>query len=221
MIYLLDSELRPVKAGEIGELFVSGANLASGYVNGRDKERFLDNQLAIDPLLSKLYRTGDFARVENDVLLYEGRTDSQVKIRGHRVDLCEVEKAVSDLDGVEKAVVLCYRPGEINQALLAFVKSSALMNENQIENNLKSALTSYMVPQVVLVESIPLLVNGKIDRQALLKSYENTNNNGEQIPSEQNKCGKVQRDIINASWASSYFLVTQVFNRRFRIVAES
>lgn len=181
IIYLLDSELRPVKSGEIGELFVSGLNLASGYVNGRDKEKFLENQLAIDPIFSKLYRTGDFARLDQDVLLYEGRTDSQVKIRGHRVDLSEVEKAVSGVEGVEKAVVLCYQPGEMNQALLAFVKSSALMNENQIENILRNKLTSYMVPQVILVESIPLLVNGKIDRQALLKSYENTNNNGSRI----------------------------------------
>jgi acyl-CoA synthetase (AMP-forming)/AMP-acid ligase II len=178
IIYLLDSELRPVKAGDIGELFVSGANLASGYVNGRDKDKFLNNQLAIDPVFSKLYRTGDFARLEKGCLLYEGRTDSQVKIRGHRVDLSEVEKAVSAVEGVEKAVVLCYQPGEMNQALLAFVKSGALMNENQIENILRNKLTSYMVPQVILVESIPLLVNGKIDRQALLKSYENTNNNG-------------------------------------------
>ncbi|KAH0808989.1 hypothetical protein GEV33_013801 [Tenebrio molitor] len=177
IIYLLDSELRPVKAGDIGELFVSGANLASGYVNGRDKDKFLNNQLAIDPVFSKLYRTGDFARLEKGCLLYEGRTDSQVKIRGHRVDLSEVEKAVSAVEGVEKAVVLCYQPGEMNQALLAFVKSGALMNENQIENILRNKLTSYMVPQVILVESIPLLVNGKIDRQALLKSYENTNNN--------------------------------------------
>ncbi|EFA09829.1 beta-alanyl-bioamine nonribosomal peptide synthetase ebony isoform X2 [Tribolium castaneum] len=177
IVYLLDPELRPVKTGDIGELFVSGLNLASGYVNNRDKEKFLENQLAIDPIFSKLYRTGDFARLQNDVLLYEGRTDSQVKIRGHRVDLSEVEKAVSGVEGVEKAVVLCYQPGEMNQALLAFVKSSALMNENQIENILRSKLTSYMVPQVILVESIPLLVNGKIDRQALLKSYENTNNN--------------------------------------------
>ena len=177
IVYLLDSELRPVKDGEIGELFVSGSNLAAGYVNGRDKDKFVDNQLAIDPIFSKLYRTGDFARLETGILLYEGRTDSQVKIRGHRVDLSEVEKAVSGVNGVEKAVVLCYQPGEMNQALLAFVKSAALMNENQIENMLRQKLTEYMVPQVVLVESIPLLVNGKIDRQALLKSYESTNNN--------------------------------------------
>lgn len=80
---------------------------------------------------------------------------------------------------MDKAVVLCYKPGELNQALLAFVTSQTLMSEQQIETALKEKLTSYMVPQVILVENIPLLVNGKIDRQALMKSYENTNNNGE------------------------------------------
>lgn len=80
--------------------------------------------------------------------------------------------------GVDKGVVLCYKPGEINQALLAFVTTNDRMNENQIENILREKLASYMVPQVIIQESIPLLVNGKTDRQALLKSYENTNNNG-------------------------------------------
>lgn len=128
-------------------------------------------------------------------MLYEGRTDSQVKIRGHRVDLSEVEKAVASVEGVrlftsdffwklkwllkvEKAVVLCYKPGEINQALLAFVTTKNLLSEHQIEVALRDKLTSYMIPQVILLENIPLLVNGKIDRQALLKMYENTNNNG-------------------------------------------
>lgn len=177
VIYLLDTDFRPVKAGEVGELFASGLNLAAGYVNGRDPDKFLENPLAIDPTYAKLYRTGDFARLEKGTIVYEGRTDSQVKIRGHRVDLSEVEKAVNSLDEVEKGVVLCYKPGEINQALLAFVTTKSLINEHKIEELLREILTSYMVPQVIILENIPLLVNGKIDRQTLLKTYENTNNN--------------------------------------------
>ncbi|KAJ8964558.1 hypothetical protein NQ314_004860 [Rhamnusium bicolor] len=151
IIYLLDRDFRPVKAGDVGEIFVSGLNLAAGYVNGRDPEKFLDNPLAIDPPYAKLYRTGDFARIEKGIFLYEGRTDSQV----------------------DKAVVLCYKPGEINQSLLAFVTGHSLLSEHQIETTLKDKLISYMIPQVILVENIPLLVNGKIDKQALLKNYEN------------------------------------------------
>ncbi|CAH1993810.1 unnamed protein product [Acanthoscelides obtectus] len=180
-IYLLDQQFRPVKSGDVGELHVSGLNLAAGYVAGRDPDKFVENPLAVDPAHAKLYRTGDFARIEKGILIYEGRTDSQVKVRGHRVDLSEVEKAVAAIEGIEKAVVLCYNPGEMNQSLLAFVTTNTLMSEHQIETILKEKLTSYMVPQVILLETIPLLVNGKTDRQALLKLYENTNNNGHSI----------------------------------------
>lgn len=100
IIYLFDKDFRLVKAGDVGELFVSGLNLAAGYVNGRDPEKFLNNPLAIDPNYERMYRTGDFAKIEGGLLVYEGRTDSQVKIRGHRVDLAEVEKTVNGIKGV-------------------------------------------------------------------------------------------------------------------------
>lgn len=68
---------------------------------------------------------------------------------------------------------MCYKPGELNQALLAFILTKSHISENQIEAILKTKLAPYMVPQVIIIESIPLLVNGKVDRQILLKSYEN------------------------------------------------
>jgi acyl-coenzyme A synthetase/AMP-(fatty) acid ligase len=185
IIYLLDSDHRPVKSGAIGELYVSGANLASGYVNGRDPDRFVENPLAVDPMFSRIYKTGDYASLHKGFVYYEGRTDSQIKIRGHRVDLSEVEKNLMSLDYVEKGVVLCYHAGEIDQALVAFCVVKAQHNLNkyitktgiQIENDLKLKLPEYMVPQVVALDHVPLLVNGKVDRQTLLKMYENTNNN--------------------------------------------
>lgn len=183
IIYILDSNYRPVKTGEIGELFAAGQNVAAGYVNGRDPEKFVENSLAIDPMFAKLYRTGDFAKLEKGTIFYEGRTDSQIKIRGHRVDLAEIEKAVTSIDGIGKAIVLCYQPGEINQALLAFVLTETNITEHQIEEALRQKLTSYMVPQVIILDSIPLLVNGKIDRQSLLKAYGNVNNNGKSFAS--------------------------------------
>lgn len=112
--------------------------------------------------------------------MYEGRTDSQVKIRGHRVDLSEVEKNVAELPLVEKAIVLCYRAGHVDQAILAFVKlrdDSPMVTEMQLEGRLKDKLADYMTPQVIILEHVPLLVNGKVDRQALLKTYETANNN--------------------------------------------
>jgi acyl-coenzyme A synthetase/AMP-(fatty) acid ligase len=186
IVYLLDANLQPVKSSEIGELYVSGANLATGYVNGRDPDRFIDNPLAVDPMYSKIYKTGDYASLNKNMIYYEGRTDSQIKIRGHRVDLSEVEKNLTSLDYVDKSVVLCYHAGEIDQALVAFcvTKTNEGVNKYiaktgfQIEHDLKTKLASYMIPQVVVLhEPIPLLVNGKVDRQTLLKMYENTNNN--------------------------------------------
>lgn len=131
-----------------------------------------------------MYRTGDYASTQKGgYIQYEGRTDSQIKIRGYRVDLSEIEKNVLSIDGIDKAIVLCYHAGDLDQALLAFVtpdKEICHMSfAMQVENLLKSKLVDYMVPQIIIIDSVPLLVNGKIDRQTLLKMYENTNNNGE------------------------------------------
>lgn len=151
IVYVLDSDLNPVGDKEIGELYVSGANLAAGYVNGRNPERFVDNPLVTDPINSKMYRTGDFVSVQNGAIYYEGRTDSQIKIRGQRIDFSEVEKNLMSLDYIEKGVVLCYHAGEIDQALVAFCvvsskegKSSEFNTKirSQIENDLKYKLAS-------------------------------------------------------------------------------
>lgn len=71
---------------------------------------------------SKIYRTGDYARISKGVVVYEGRVDSQIKVRGHRVDLTEVEKAVSRAPGVDKVVVLCYKPGELSQVWICSLR---------------------------------------------------------------------------------------------------
>lgn len=132
---------------------------------------------------NNLYRTGDYASIlKGGAIQYEGRTDSQIKIRGHRVDLTEVERHLFALQAVDKGLVLCYRAGEIDQALLAFVtveEAARPLTGMQIEAALSGKLADYMMPQVIVVDTIPLLVNGKVDRQTLLKMYENTNNNGE------------------------------------------
>lgn len=82
---------------------------------------------------------------------------------------------------VEKGIVLCYHAGQIDQVILAFAtltEESPIQQGMQIENMLRRKLAEYMVPQVILIDKVPLLVNGKVDRQTLLKMYENTNNNG-------------------------------------------
>lgn len=134
----------------------------------------------------RLYRTGDYASVrKGGIVYYEGRTDSQIKIRGHRVDMAEIERYLVEINDVEKGIVLCYHAGQMDQTILAFaaVKSTSTLHEMQIENMLRQKLPEYMVPQVIVIEQVPLLVNGKIDRQTLLKMYENANNNSKLIKS--------------------------------------
>ncbi|KAH0555055.1 hypothetical protein KQX54_014982 [Cotesia glomerata] len=177
IIYIVDKNLNLVQQGEIGELVVAGRNLAAGYIRGRDSHRFVTNPHAIDPEYSTIYRTGDFAKIVKGIVIYEGRTDSQIKVRGHRVDLSEVERSVESLPSVDKAVVLCYKPGDLAQALIAFItlKKGTKTTGLQLENYLQNQLPSYMIPHVIIIDSIPLLINGKTDRQTLLKLYETSN----------------------------------------------
>ncbi|CAH2984901.1 unnamed protein product [Chilo suppressalis] len=200
-VYLLDEDMNPVREREPGELWVAGLNLAAGYVGAQGADKFCDNPHAEHTDFSRLYRTGDFGVLEKGVVLYAGRTDAQVKIRGHRVDLLEVDRAVSAVEGIDKCVVLCYGLDVGNPEILAFVTTlpEARLSAQQIEAKLKTSLTHYMIPQVIVIESVPLLVNGKVDRQALLKMYENTNNNDDSsIPLEIDYTG-VEPEALEAA----------------------
>ncbi|CAD1473045.1 unnamed protein product [Heterotrigona itama] len=181
VIYIVNKEMRLVPQGEVGELIVAGRNLATGYIRDNESRKFQDNPYAIELEYSRIYCTGDYARISKGVIVYEGRMDSQIKVRGHRVDLTEVEKAVSRGPGVNEVVVLCYKPGELSQALLAFV---TITNDSStctldIETFLQATLPVYMLPRIIIMDNIPLLTNGKTDRQTLLKQYESSNLNNE------------------------------------------
>ena len=93
-----------------------------------------------------LYRTGDYGKIVNNQLYYDGRTDSQVKVRGHRVNLTEINSILNELDQVEKGVVLCWKPGHAEQEILAFVTSS--QSSESIYRKLKEMLVSYAMPRV-------------------------------------------------------------------------
>lgn len=174
IIYLVNKDMRLIPQGEVGELIVAGKNLAAGYIRGRDTHKFLNNPYAIDPEYPKIFRTGDYAKIVKGSIIYEGRVDSQIKIRGHRVDLTEIEKIIAKISGIDKVVVLCYKPGELSQALIAFVTvtDDTTLSSSEIESFLQRTLAPYMLPQIFIIDHIPLLINGKTDRQTLLKQYE-------------------------------------------------
>jgi arthrofactin-type cyclic lipopeptide synthetase A len=163
--YLLDDQQRPVPIGIIGELYVGGAGVARGYLNRPDltAERFLDDPFSVQPD-ARLYRTGDLARWRADGNLeYIGRNDDQVKVRGVRVELGEIEAALSSHDAVQEAVVLV-RDGQ----LLAWFTEYEALDILQLHAHLTSRLPSALLPAAyVRLATLPLTANGKLDRQAL------------------------------------------------------
>jgi amino acid adenylation domain-containing protein len=170
--YLLDSQLQPALPGVVGEIYVGGAGVARGYLNRPqlNSERFVADPFAGQPA-ALMYKSGDLARlIENGDIEYLGRGDMQVKIRGFRIELGEIEATLADHPGVQQAVALARKDGPGEQKLVAyFVKRpDRSPTANELREFLKARLPEHMVPYAyVQLETLPLTVNGKIDRAVL------------------------------------------------------
>ncbi len=172
-VYVLDAHLQVVPEGVAGELFISGAGVAGGYLGQPEltSERFLPNPFEPG---ATMYRTGDLARQipgEAGRIEFLGRTDDQVKVRGFRIELGEIEVALVRLPGVKQAVVLARENKDRQDKQLVgyvIVSPGAHLSETHIRQQLREQLPDYMVPAaVVILEKLPLTPNGKIDRKAL------------------------------------------------------
>ncbi|WP_329102161.1 amino acid adenylation domain-containing protein [Micromonospora sp. NBC_01699] len=169
-VHLLDARLRPVPVGFTGEVYVGGTAPARGYLGapGLTAQRFVADPYG--PQGSRLYRTGDLARHRSDgTLEFLGRTDRQVKIRGHRIDLGEVEVACAAQPGVARAAVTVRDDGT-GPRLVAYLVAAveAAPTPAVVRAGLRERLPDYLVPaHVVLLPELPLNSHGKLDLAAL------------------------------------------------------
>jgi amino acid adenylation domain-containing protein len=170
-IYILDERLQLVASGESGELHISGAGLARGYLNRANltAEKFVS--LHSNQINARLYKTGDLARYLPDGNVeFLGRIDHQVKIRGFRIELGEIEIALKQHSLLTETVVVAREDSPGNHRLVAYVVPSeaAVPTTAELRSFLQEKLPEYMVPSAfVVLKTLPLNASGKLDRQVL------------------------------------------------------
>ncbi|MUG92160.1 amino acid adenylation domain-containing protein [Scytonema sp. UIC 10036] len=171
-IYLLDSYLQPVPIGKSGELYVGGIGLTRGYINRPDltADKLIPNSFSKQPG-ARLYKTGDLARYLPDGNIeFLGRIDHQVKLRGYRIELSEIETALSQHQCIQSVAVLVQNDNVTDKRLVAYLvlKTGQTPTVNELRRFLRKTLPEYMIPSVfTMLEALPLAPNGKLDRRLL------------------------------------------------------
>lgn len=167
-LYIVSESIKLQPVGIAGELCISGAGLARGYIGRPDltEEKFVDNPFADGNLM---YRTGDLARWQSDgTIEYLGRIDNQVKIRGQRIECGEIEHVLLIHPTVSEAVVMKQDATNGSEYLCAYIVSSGFTDHQKLRDYAALHLPDYMVPSIVVeLPAMPLSSNGKIDRKAL------------------------------------------------------
>jgi amino acid adenylation domain-containing protein len=169
-VYVLDGHMEPVPLGVAGELYLGGDGLARGYVGqpALTAERFVPDPFGAEPG-GRLYRTGDRVRWRGDGSLeFLGRLDTQVKVRGHRIELSEVEAALLSFPSVAKTVAVTREEAPGQKRLVGYVVAPLDLDMAALRTHLAERLPRYMLPSaLVRLETLPLTLTGKIDRRAL------------------------------------------------------
>jgi len=171
-IYVLDRQLQPVPVGIPGELHIGGAGLARGYLNRPEltAEKFISDPFGDVPG-ARLYKTGDLARYRPDGNIeFLGRIDHQVKIRGFRIELGEIEAVLMQYSAIREVVAVAREVMPGDKRIVAYVvpKAGLQPTTSELRRFLAAKLPEYMIPSLfVMLDSLPLTANGKVDRRAL------------------------------------------------------
>ncbi|MCQ1531141.1 amino acid adenylation domain-containing protein [Lutispora saccharofermentans] len=172
-IYIVDNNNINQTNGEQGELCISGLGLARGYINKPDltKERFVVNPFVENEVM---YKTGDIARyLNNGDIEYIGRADNQLKLRGYRIELNEIQVSILECKNVRQAVVIAKEGRDGNKYLCAYIVPDTNFVLYELKDRLNSSLPEYMIPSnYVCLEEIPLTINRKVDYDKLSKLNE-------------------------------------------------
>ncbi len=170
--YIVDDQLKQLAIGERGELVIAGDGLARGYLDHAEltREKFVTMEIA-PGLTERVYRTGDLASFDDTGILYfHGRLDGQVKLRGYRIEIGEIESELARQENVAGACVVAVKEAGRVSRLAAFVTpvEGAKLSPDALKRAIAATLMPYMVPgSIEVLDSLPLNVNGKIDRDAL------------------------------------------------------
>jgi amino acid adenylation domain-containing protein len=171
-VYILDQYCNPVPGGVSGEIYIGGASVARGYLNQPEltAEKFIPDPFSAQPG-ARLYKTGDLARYLPDGNIeFLGRLDDQIKLRGFRIELREIEVVLSQHPAVQQAVVIAREdvPGDKRLVSYVVLRKDQLASVEDLKDQVAKQLPAYMVPSAfVLLEAFPLTPNGKVDRRAL------------------------------------------------------
>ena len=171
--YVIDKNLNLLPVGAPGEFLVAGRQVGKGYLNLPEKtaDVFIDNPFSNEKNYKKAYRTGDIVRYLPDGRLeFVGRNDGQVKVRGFRVELTEVEEIIRRFDGIKDATVAAFNDPAGGKFIAAYVVSDENVDINALNEFILSEKPAYMVPAVTMqIDKIPLNQNQKVNRRALPK----------------------------------------------------
>jgi amino acid adenylation domain-containing protein len=169
-IYIVDKGLRLQPAGVPGEICIGGDGVARGYLNqpGLSAEKFIRDPFVMDPT-ARLYKTGDRGYwLDDGTIAFAGRLDHQVKVRGYRIELEEVERVILSCDAIEAVAVAVKQDPEGNKQLIACIVSSVSEAVAVLRKYLKANLPDHMIPaHIIVVDRLPMTVSGKIDRVML------------------------------------------------------